>query len=115
MPSKKYTVGEIVRVIIGATGTAEKYGGQEVTVIQQAEFAGAMVRVKAQDNHTFLLMDDEIGATITKPVKVTIDNEEVQEQDFFPVLTIHGVDYELASYGPPYSDGSRQATLRRLS
>jgi len=150
MSSNKYTVGEIVRVIIGATGTAEKYGGQEVTVIAQAEFAGAMVRVKAKDGHTFLLMDDEIaskpdttpsahytidkdgvtenvspnekpwttGPPISKDVesmKVTVDNEEPQDNNFFPVITIHGEDYELASFGPTYSDGSRQATLRSLS
>lgn len=27
-------------------------------------------------------------------------------------LRIEGKSYELASYGPPYSDGSREATLR---
>ena len=30
-------------------------------------------------------------------------------------LTIEGRKYELSSYGPPYSDGSRQATLRRIN
>lgn len=136
----KYVVGEVVILNKPTAGTALKYNGQQVTVIDTftAQYDSSVLgyEVRAEDGREMVVIEPELtsldngGKVEIKPLSPFVVHEDgsvgisIQApprkgvvnvtRDNKPVHMIDGEEYELASWGEKLSDGSRWATLRRV-
>lgn len=131
----KYAKGEILTVMHPIGSDAEEVRSQEVTIVAvhqgtKPDGSDHAYNADTKDGTRMLFMEIELepalpgsklsrtksdGVKLEVPaLPVTRDNQPELTETTEIQVVVHGELYELAAYSDPYSDGSRNAVLRRV-